>query len=92
MSEVQMSKKKALIAASMAGLLAVSGVAMIVSPAFAEEGSKCYGVNKCKGTGECGGKGSSCAGQNECAGKGWITQDAATCVNQGGTLEPKAAE
>ena len=90
MSEVKKSKKKALIAASMAGLLAVSGVALTLSPAHAA-GDKCYGVNKCKGQGECGAKGHSCAGKNECSAKGWVTtQDADTCVKQGGTLQAAA--
>jgi uncharacterized membrane protein len=84
--------KRALVAASVAGLLASAGA----GAAAAEEqghgstaGGKvpCYGINKCKGTGECGGKGSSCHGSNECGGKGWIALEKDTCLKiQGGRL------
>jgi len=87
MSEAKRSKKKALIVASIAGLLAVSGVVLTGSPAHAADDA-CYGVNKCKGTGACGGKGHGCAGKNGCAGKGWIHQDAETCISDGGSLKP----
>jgi len=80
------NKKKALLAASIAGLLAVTGAVMLPSAAHAE-GVQCFGVNACKGTGECGGKGHSCAGKNACKGAGWIaTADEAACTTQGGTL------
>ena len=52
--------KRALLAASVAGLIAALGAA----PASAEGEhagaggqAPCYGINKCKGTGDCGGKG-----------------------------------
>ncbi len=83
------NKKKALIAASVAGFLAMTGASLMPS-ANAAEGVACYGINKCKGTGDCGGKGHSCHGQNSCKGQGWIDiQDAETCLSiQGGSLEP----
>ena len=88
-------KKRTLVAASVAGLLAVTGVVALASNAFAAEGDKvaCYGANKCKGTGECGGKGHSCAGQNACKGEGVLKTTSAECLAmEGGRLteEPKA--
>ncbi len=90
MSEVKKNKTKALIAASVAGIMTLAGVAIMSAPAQAAEGTKCYGVNACKGTGECGGVGHSCAGKNACQGMGWITTaDEATCLGmEGGSLEP----
>ncbi len=86
--ENKISKKSKLIAASMAGLMAVGTMAILSTSAKAEsETAPCYGVNACKGTGDCGGKGYSCAGKNACKGAGFIKlpKDACTRI-QGGRL------
>lgn len=80
-----MNKKKALVAASVAGLIMMAGV---VAPAavYAED-VHCTGVNACKGQGECGGKGHSCAGMNACKGQGWVkAADEKACADQGGKV------
>ncbi len=87
--------QRALVAASVAGLMAAVGAAAFGSHAQAAEGEQvpCYGINKCKGTGDCGGKGHSCHGMNECAGQGYLKLDQETCLKiQGGrlTAEPAA--
>ncbi len=85
------SKKRALIAASVAGLMAAA-VAGVSGPVQAAVAGKvpCYGVNKCKGTGDCGGKGHGCAGKNECGGKGYIKLDKDDCLRiKGGSLTPQ---
>ena len=85
------AKKQSLLAASVAGLVAAAGVMMVSSHAQAADEAKvpCYGINKCKGTGDCGGKGHSCSGQNECSGKGFIKLDKDTCLKiKGGSLTP----
>ena len=64
------NKKKVLLAASIAGLMAVAGVPASTGIAYAEV--NCAGANACKGMGDCGGKGHSCAGQNACKGQGWV--------------------
>jgi uncharacterized membrane protein len=54
---------------------------------------RCYGINACRGMGDCGGKGHSCAGENECKGKGYLKLPKETCLKiQGGRLteEPEA--
>ena len=84
------NSNKTLLAAAVAGLLAVGSLAV---PAQAAEGEgelvRCYGVNKCKGTGACGGKGHSCAGENSCKGQGYLKLDKDTCLKiQGGRLTP----
>ena len=72
------------LAASVAGLLAAVGSAGLGQQAQAvEDASKpvaCYGVNKCKGSGDCGGKGHSCAGRNACKGQGYIELDKDDCL------------
>lgn len=88
MSERKRSKKRTLLAASVAGLLAVAGAISTAGIVYAE-GAHCAGINACKGTGECGGKGHGCAGKNECKGQGWVTQATeAECITAGGTVLP----
>ena len=89
-------RQRVWLAASVAGLLAAGAWAGVVR-AEAEMGgdgdaTPCYGINKCKGTGDCGGKGSSCAGTNACKGQGFLSLDKDTCLRiQGGSLTPPAS-
>ncbi len=91
------SKKRSLLAASVAGLVAAAGVMMTGSHVQAAENADnphvpCYGINKCKGTGDCGGKGHTCAGQNTCAGSGFVKLEKDTCLKiKGGSLTPIAS-
>ncbi len=85
----KVKSRGALLASAVAGLFVVAGTATTAS---AEEGETvhCYGVNKCKGTGACGGKGHSCAGENSCKGKGYLDIDKETCLKiEGGRLTPE---
>lgn len=68
-----------LLASAVVGLLSLAGPA---TTALAEEPAKvkCYGVNKCKGVGACGGQGHSCAGENACKGQGYLEIDEETCL------------
>ncbi len=82
-------KKQKLIVAALAGLMTVAGTVLIQGNAHAED-VQCYGVNKCKGTGDCGGKGSACHGSNACKGQGWKSMDKAACLAiEGGSLTPQ---
>ena len=82
------AKKRALIAASVAGLIAAGTAAATQSAQAADAGKvPCYGINKCKGTGDCGGKGHGCAGKNACEGKGYINLSKDDCLRiKGGSL------
>lgn len=94
MSESQKNKKYAMLAASIAGLMAVSAAPALAHEGHADmmggDGVACYGVNACKGQGVCGGKGHGCAGENSCKGKGWIkVADQQACLGmEGGSLTP----
>lgn len=84
------TNKKSLLAASVAGILAVAGFGAVASTVYADVA--CSGVNGCKGKGDCGGKGASCHGTNACKGMGWVnvpTKD--LCDKLGGTV-PAAEE
>jgi len=81
--------QKFLLTAAIAGLLAGAGNGVLATNASAEstDGVHCYGINACKGTGECGGKTHSCAGQNECSGQAWIKLPKDKCLKiEGGRL------
>ena len=87
--------QRALLAASVAGLLAAAGVSLLGQQGqAAEEGGEtvhCYGINKCQGTGDCGGKGHSCAGQNACKGQGYLELDKDDCLRiEGGRLSEES--
>ena len=85
-------RSRALLVASLAGVLAMPAIGMA-------EGNKkgadkeivhCYGVNKCKAVGDCGGKGHSCAGQNACKQQGYIDMEKDLCLKiDGGRLTPQ---
>ena len=78
-----------LLASAVAGLLAVGSIGAMAQTAGAEgEKVKCYGANKCKGQGACGGKGHSCAGKNACKGQGYVETDSKeACLKlEGGRL------
>lgn len=82
-----------LLASAVVGLLAVNAVGR--AQAAEPEGDKvhCYGINKCKGTGDCSGKGHQCAGHNSCEGKGHINLPKDICLRiKGGHLTPADGE
>ncbi len=84
-----MNRRSLLLASAVAGMLAFAGTPGSASAEGAET-VHCYGVNKCKGTGACGGKGHSCAGENACKGQGYLKIEKETCLNiEGGRLTPQ---
>ena len=46
----------------------------------------CYGVNSCKGSGDCKTTAHECKGMNECKGHGFKALSAGTCLTKGGTI------
>jgi hypothetical protein len=78
-------KSTAAIAAA-ALTLALAG-SSLTTPASAEGGIKCAGINACKGHSECQTASSSCNGLNSCKGKGWVsTHTAKECKAKGGKV------
>jgi len=84
------SKTRRVLIASLAGALSLPAlVGGQDKPAEGGETVRCYGVNKCKATGDCGGPGHSCANQNSCKRQGYIDMDKQTCLRiDGGRLTP----
>jgi hypothetical protein len=79
--------------------MGLSAVAAVAGDKGADKGKgsdknvHCYGVNKCKAMGKCGGQGHACAGNNTCKGQGWLPMPKSSCeaIEGGTTTEPKAA-
>lgn len=46
----------------------------------------CYGVNSCKGSGDCKTSAHECKGLNECKGHGFKAMAAGACLTKGGTI------
>jgi hypothetical protein len=86
-------KKQTIVGAAVLGLLSF-GIGANAdaggSPPAAEPAKgECHGMNSCKGTGACGGKGHSCAGLNECKGQGWLKMTKKACEEKKGTFKAK---
>ena len=84
--------QRVLLAASVAGLLAGlgAGAAHAEGPDAAGK-VPCYGINKCQGTGACGGAGRSCHGSNTGKGQGYLLLEKETCLKiEGGRLTEQA--
>ncbi len=81
-----MKKSSILLASAVAGLLAVGAVGQV--QAAEEQKVPCWGANKCKATGACGGATHTCAGQNACKGQGFVMADSKeACLKmEGGRL------
>jgi uncharacterized membrane protein len=80
MKNEQTLSRGMVIASAVAGLFAAGLVTPSAQPAQAADEVHCYGINACKGKGDCGGKGHSCAGENTCKGKGYLKLDKETCL------------
>lgn len=92
---MELARQRVLLAASVAGILAAVGAVGFTHSAQADEGGTvhCYGINKCQGTGDCGGKGHACAGKNSCEGHGYLDLAEEDCLRiSGGRLTPEPSE
>ncbi|MBI3396757.1 MAG: hypothetical protein HY042_13045 [Spirochaetia bacterium] len=90
-----MKDRNMLLGAAVGGLLAATTI-LAQNPNKpadpSKETGKCYGVNTCKGKGECMSKDHSCGGQNSCAGKGWKKMTMKDCTAKKGRFEKGKTE
>jgi len=83
-----LSTKAILAGAALTGLLlGMSGCSSSSTNSGSEVVGECHGMNSCKSTGACGGKGHSCAGQNKCKGQGWLKLSKKDCLAKKGTFK-----
>jgi uncharacterized membrane protein len=87
--------KKSLLVAALAGVLAAPVIAH-AEDQKGDEGVPCWGVNRCKGVGDCGAGGcrtTGCHGSNACRRKGFLRLEKETCLKiEGGRLTQAAAK
>lgn len=83
-----MSSKAKLTGAILAiGAASVFALAPAVAVAKHSHMVNCYGVNSCKGKGQCKSAHGSCKGQNTCKGQGVKRMSEKKCKRMGGTVE-----
>lgn len=89
-----MNRGRRALLAAVASMLAASSLGVGAQAGDTQpEAVHCYGINKCKGTGDCSGAGHKCSGQNACKGQGHINLPKDVCLRiQGGHLKPAAGE
>ena len=82
---MQDKNKGAVLALTVAGLLAMTGCAH-TGGAYSGIGSqvRCLGLNSCRGQSNCALGPHSCKGQNQCRGTGWSFATQQSCITHGG--------
>jgi hypothetical protein len=84
---MKLNRKSGAKMAVTAAVLVVSGAALI-SAAMAETvQGRCFGVNGCKGQGNCKSAKNDCKGKNACKGQGWQSMLQDECKGAGGQWE-----
>ncbi len=82
-----MESKKLLISAAALGLTLITTSCSTQNNSTEAKVGKCYGINACKGMGDCGGKNHSCAGQNNCKGTSFKKMNKDKCHEKKGRFE-----
>lgn len=84
---MKLNQKSGARIAMTAAVLLVSGSALIgVAMAETVKG-RCFGVNGCKGQGNCKSTKNDCKGHNACKGQGWLEMLQADCSDKQGQWE-----
>jgi hypothetical protein len=85
---MKLNKKSGARMAMTAAVLLVSGATIIGAAAMAETvKGRCFGVNGCKGQGNCKSTKNDCKGKNACKGQGWLEMLQADCSDKQGQWE-----
>lgn len=77
-------KASGIAIATAAASLFLAGMGATTAVVAEEAPVKCFGVNACKGTTQCGTSTNACAGQNSCKGSGWLMMPEKECSDKGG--------
>ena len=90
MSNLKPASTLAAVAASLAFAALASAAPAPAGSSGAALGANdtvhCYGVNSCKGSGDCKTTAHECKGMNECKGHGFKALAAGACLTKGGTI------
>jgi len=83
-----MDRKNKLISLALAtAAISLAALPLTSTSAYASSKVNCFGVNSCKGHGQCKTAKNSCKGQNACKGQGFLKMSAKKCDKLGGTTE-----
>lgn len=86
---------KTVLVTALAGLLLAPAARAEEKKSGEAEKSPCWGINKCKGVGDCGAEGcrhSGCHGSNGCRGQGFLRLEKETCLKIENGRLTKAAD
>lgn len=85
MSEKQKETRVAATLASLAAAIILAGpTTSMATESMGGSIVKCYGVNACRGRGQCKSEHNKCKGVNSCKGIGWVPVTAKACERLGG--------
>ena len=84
---MKLNEKSGARMAMTAAALIVTGAVLIGSASATEIKGRCFGVNSCKGQGECKSAVNDCKGKNACKGQGWLGMLQQDCTNSKGRWE-----
>jgi hypothetical protein len=84
---MKLTKKSGAKMAMTAAALIISGATLIAAANAETFKGRCFGVNGCKGQGNCKSAHNDCKGQNACKGQGWLSMLQDECTKAGGQFE-----
>ena len=87
---MKLNEKSGARMAMTAAALIVTGAVLIGSASATEIKGRCFGVNSCKGQGECKSSVNDCKGKNAGKGQGWLGMLQQDCTNSKGRWETGA--
>jgi hypothetical protein len=84
---MKLNRKSGAKIAMTAATLLVAGATLISAASAETVQGRCFGVNGCKGQGNCKSAKNDCKGKNACKGQGWQSMLQDDCSHAGGQWE-----
>ncbi|MFZ2018020.1 MAG: hypothetical protein WAU90_04985 [Methyloceanibacter sp.] len=84
---MKLNRKSGAKLAMTAAVLFVTGATLIGAATADTVKGRCFGVNGCKGQGNCKSTKNDCKGKNACKGQGWLSMLQDECSSKQGQWE-----
>jgi hypothetical protein len=84
---MKLNRKSGAKLAMTAAVLVVTGATLIGAAMGETVKGRCFGVNGCKGQGNCKSTKNDCKGKNACKGQGWLSMLQDECTKDQGQWE-----
>lgn len=84
---MKLNRKSGAKLAMTAAVLFVTGATLIGAATADTVKGRCFGVNGCKGQGNCKSTKNDCKGKNACKGQGWLSMLQSECSDKQGQWE-----